>query len=435
MLAVLRRFPQFRKLWLAQAVSQAGDWLNHIAVLALIGQLSGAAGALGMGALFGVELALRLLPTAFFGPLAGPLADRLPRRAMMIVSDLVRAGIVVCLLMVDEPGELPLLFALVLMQMSLGIFFDAARAGALPNTVDRESLHAAYALSAATWSATLALGAFLGGVALRHLGLAGVFLLDAASYLVSAAFLARLELPATPRQDEPFSWRNVLLATELRWAWGHLASVGALPVVWAKWFWGVAGGYLVLLSIAANVRFGTGPAPSGSGLDPDALASAGLAVGVLYCARGVGTGLGPILTRWWLSGADASLLVQTGASFLVAAAGYALLGFAGQLWVAFLCVTLAHMGGSTLWVSSTTLWQRRVSDAFRGRVHALEFLGTTLAFSTGGVLAGLVYDATAAFELTLWGTCAATVLSGALWWRTARRLLGTWAAGAGAGAA
>ena len=67
MLGVARRNPAFRRLWLSQVVSEAGDWLNRIAILALIGNLGGA--RLGLGLLFGVELATRLLPTALMGPI------------------------------------------------------------------------------------------------------------------------------------------------------------------------------------------------------------------------------------------------------------------------------------------------------------------------------------------------------------------------------
>ena len=61
MWALLRGNATFRRLWLAQVVSSAGDWLNRIAVLALIGELGGAEAAAGVGALFGFELALRLV--------------------------------------------------------------------------------------------------------------------------------------------------------------------------------------------------------------------------------------------------------------------------------------------------------------------------------------------------------------------------------------
>ena len=78
------------------------------------------------------------------------------------------------------------------------------------------------------------------------------------------------------------------------------------------------------------------------------------------------------------------------------------------------------MGGSSLWVASTVLWQKRVDDAFRGRVFALEFFGMTLSFAIGGLIAGLLYDATGSIEETLVCTSTAVLVSGFLWWRLAR---------------
>ena len=82
---------------------------------------------------------------------------------------------------------------------------------------------------------------------------------------------------------------------------------------------------------------------------------------------------------------------------------------------------LAHMGGSTLWVASTVLWQKHVADGFRGRVYTLEFLGMTLAFSAGGLLAGWIYDATASLDLTIWAMSTVVLVAGAGWVALARR--------------
>jgi MFS family permease len=80
------------------------------------------------------------LPTALLGPLAGPLADRFSRRFLMVASDLGRGVIELGFLWVDEPGDLHLLYALILLQMAAGVFFDIARTAALPDTVTRERL-------------------------------------------------------------------------------------------------------------------------------------------------------------------------------------------------------------------------------------------------------------------------------------------------------
>ena len=409
MLGVLRRHRGFRRLWTSQVVSQGGSWLNRVAVLTLIGELGGSDAAAGVGALFGVELAVRLVPTAFFGSLAGPIADRLPRRALMLAGDLLQAVIVLGLLLVRDPDDLWLLYVLLLAQMGTAIFSEAARTASVPNTVDKDDLLDANALSAITWSMMLTVGAVAGGVAVRFLGVQGVFLLDAATFLVSASIVLGLRLPPPPRHDAPLRVADLLLMQDMRRGFAHVRERALLPAVFAKTFWGAAGGYLVLLSIAGTERFG-GP---GEG-------AAALAIGWLYCARGVGTGLGPILGRWLAGREDRALLYQVSAGFFVAVLGYAPFAVAESLWLAFACVAFAHLGGSAIWVASTTFWQRHVDDAYRGRAYALEYLGMTLSFATGGLIAGAVYDATASIELTTWTTCGLVALNGVLWTLFAR---------------
>jgi MFS family permease len=426
MLGVVRRNPLFRRLWVSQVVSQAGDWLNRMAVLALIGELSG--GELGgggagraLGALFGIELALRLLPTALFSPLAGPLADRLSRRGLMITSDLCRAAVVLCLLTVDGREDLPLLYCLLFLLMSLSIFFDAARSATVPNTVPREDLLEAQTLSAVTWSTMLALGAFLGGVVLTWVGVTGVFLMDSATYVVSALLLIGLRLPAPPSHTYPFRLRDVFLAEDLRRALAHVRQLGLLPILAAKTLWGMAGGFLVLLSVLGTETFGLGGL-EGEAPEFERLGRTGLAIGLLYAARGVGTGLGPVLARRWFGSGDRALARNVFGGFLVAAAGYSFVPLSQSLWLACLFVAIAHTGGSTIWVSSTVFWQRHVADEFRGRVHSLEFLGMTLSFSLWGLFVGRLADWTGSVSAAFWCTAGAAVGGAFVWTRLARGL-------------
>jgi MFS family permease len=411
---VLKRNPQFRKLWFSQLISQAGDWLSRLAVLALIARVAGTEEALKAGGLFSIELALRLMPSAFFGPLAGPVADRLPRRAIMITADLLRAGVVLGLLLVDGKDDLWLLYTLVLTQMSLAIFSNTARSGALPSTVPPEDLHAANALSAATWSVMLALGTSLGGLLLLYFDVQMIFVFDAVTYLISAALLIGLKLPPVVSHAQPFHILDVILFTDLRRGLNHVKELGLVPVLAAKTFWGAAGGYLVLISVLGSTRFAE-PGSSDTG-------AAGFAIAMLYTARGLGTGIGPVLGRHFFGSSPRSLMRQTSAGFFIAAIGYSFVPFMPNLLLVCLCITIAHIGGSSIWVSSTTFLQMRVANEYRGRVFALEFLGMTLAFSLSGGLAGYLYDQSGDIDLTIWATSIAVVTFGLLWRWSARNM-------------
>ncbi len=413
MLRVAWNNRQFAQLWMAQVISQTGDWLNRVACLALIGTLGGSTAHVGVGVLFGVELALRLVPSAIFGPLAGPVADRVPRRLMMVTADVARAIVVLGFLFIRDPEDLPWLYVLIALQTAIAIFFEAARSAATPATVPPEELHAAYALTSVTWSVTLCIGSLAGGWLVSWLGVAGAFAVDAASYVVSALFLVRLKLPPVPRHPQPFSWRDVISLTEMRRGLAHLRDLRITPVVFTKTFWGAAGGLLVLLAVAGNEAFGE--TPTG-----DAVAAAAVTTGALYSARGIGTAIGPVLARWRYGSSDAALRAQITAGFVVAAIGYAAFGASDRLDLACLFVGIAHMGGSALWVASTVFWQKHVDDAFRGRVFALEFFGMDVAFATGGLLTGLLYDFTGSMSTTVWIVSAAVLVLGGTWSRLAR---------------
>lgn len=416
MIRLLRRNPAFLRLWLSQVVSQTGDWLNRMACIVLIGQLGGSSAQLGL--FFGVELALRLLPPAVLGPLAGPLADRYSRRALMVLSDLGRAAIVLVFLAVDDPSELPLLYALIYAQMAASVFFDTARAAALPDTVSKDELFDAHALSAATWSVILSLGALASGVLVALVGVRGAFVIDSASYVLSAALLWGMRLPPPRQRNEPFRWREVFFFTELRRGWTHARELGLGTVLWAKTFWGGAGGFLVVLSLAGHVRFGE--------RETDAFAT-----GALYSARGVGTWFGPILLRRFFGTDDRALRRQISFGFAFAALGYAAFGFTERLDLSCLAVAFAHFGGSSLWVASTILWQRRVGDSFRGRVFAVEYFGMCVSFAVFGVLAGLVFDWSDSLAVAVWTTASLVAVLGAAWTWLARGTGGPAANGSG----
>jgi len=410
---LLRDNPAFARLWAAQVVSQAGDWLNRMAILALIGSVGGAGAAAGIGLLYGLELALRLLPGAVLGPLAGPMADRLPRRLVLIGADLVRAVIVGSMWFVRDAAHLPWLYALIAAQTAVSIVFEAARSAAVPDTVARADLAAAHTLSAATWSVMLSVGAIAGGALVSAIGVHPVFLVDAGTYVASALCLRGLRLPPVAQQPEPFRWADVVALRELRRGYRHARDVGVGPALWAKSFWGGAGGFLVLLSLMGHEE-------GGGGGTAEAASEAAFATGVLYAARGVGTGVGPYLAQRLFGTTDRALRLQIGWSFVVAAVGYAIFGLATSLGWASLWVATAHLGGATLWVASTVLWQRHVATGFRGRIYAFETLFMNLSFAAGGLVAGLVFDGTGSLLATAWTVAGLVLVLGCVWMAAAR---------------
>jgi len=368
--SLLRRNRNIRLLWLGQVVSQLGDWFNSIAVYALLLDVTGSATAVA------AMMVVQLAPTAFVGPWAGVVVDRLNRQRVLVAADLVRGVLMLGLLLVRDASNIWVAYLVIGLSVAATGFFEPARSALLPNIASVDELVPANALSSATWSAMLAVGAALGGVVTAAFGRHAAFLLNSVSFFVSAAFIARMRpgasaLSTSPRRDAETGFLN-----GLRFIASH-TSVRALVSVKAAW--SIAGGVILLLTV-----FGERVFPIGGG-------SAG-GIGVLYSARGIGAGLGALATRW-LCGSDPRRLRQAIApGFLLCGVSYVCFGLAPSLLLASLAVVVAHAGGSLLWVSSTVLLQLSVPDRFRGRVFGIDFALMTLVTATMSYATGWALD-------------------------------------------
>lgn len=410
--ALIRGHRNFRLLWLGTVVSLFGDWFNTIALYALVTALTGSPLAVGL-----VET-LKLAGFALASIPAGPLADRLDRRKLMIASDLLRAAIVPCFLLVDEAADLPLLYLLIVAQISLGAVFDPAFRALLPNLVTERELLPANTILSATWSALLALGASIGGLAAAGLGLEAVFIIDAATYLVSAACIAGIRMPApAPNAALPSAGARVPLSAAFRVAAQDLvegltwlrAHRLVLRLSLAKTVWVVGGGGLVyLLTQLGPVLTPHDPA---------------LGIGLLFAARGLGTGIGPFIARRLFQRPSEWGLV---AGFAVVFSGCAYL-IAGALPATFFLmapILAAHAASGANWVLSTVALQARVPDHVRGRILAVELM-TLTAVEAVFVLgtAALLESASVTVTAAILGCAGLQVLAGtgyALWMRAGR---------------
>src|SRR6202007_1369625 len=176
---LLRRNRSFRQLWLGQVVSQMGDWFDTIALYTIILTLTGS------GRDIGLVLVARFVPSFLFGPLSGVVADRFSRQRIMIVSDLLRALVVLGFLFVRRADQLWIIYVLTVLQLALSTFFEPAKTAIIPSIVSDRELVAANAISSVTWSVMLTLGAFVGGVITGWFGTEVAFVLDALTYLLS----------------------------------------------------------------------------------------------------------------------------------------------------------------------------------------------------------------------------------------------------------
>jgi MFS family permease len=372
---LLRTNRNFRLVFIGQTISQLGDWFNAVAVFALLLDLTGSATAVAW------MMIVQFLPVAIVGPLAGVVVDRVDRRRLMIITDLLRGTLVLVLLVIRRPDQVWIAYVVMAIIVGAQGFFEPARTATIPNITSGEELMPANALSSATWSAMLAIGASIGGLVTAVAGRNVAFTINAASFFASAYFIARTNYDSTPAAGpRPTGLLALSGITDLVEGMGYVrrhAHVAALMLVKAGW--GLAGGVLLLLTIFGERVFPVGEGAAGG-------------IGVLYGARGVGAGLGPILLRWIIGQEPGRLRRAIAAAFFMVGIFYIALAAAPTLWMAALCVLLAHFGGAILWVFSTVLLQLEVPDRFRGRVFAAELALVTLLSSVSSYWTGYQLD-------------------------------------------
>ena len=372
---LLRRNRNFRQLWLGQVVSQMGDWFDTIALYTIILNLTGS------GRDVGLLLVARFVPSFLCGPLSGVVADRFSRRTIMIVSDVLRAVVVLGFLVVRRADQLWIIYVLTVLQLALSTFFEPAKTAAIPSIVTDRELVAANAISSVTWSIMLTLGAAIGGIITGWFGTNAAFILDALSYLLSAALIFSVKLPKRPKRErQKLSIGRALGITEtVEGARYVKRRPSVLALLLVKPAWGLGGGILTLLAVFGERIFPVGK-------------SAATGIGVLFAARGIGTAIGPIVARRIAGEGKKRLQASIGIAFLIGGIFYFAFGVSTSFILALFFLGIAHTGGSILWVFSTVLLQRSVEDSFRGRVFAAELALLTLTMAASNYVTGELLD-------------------------------------------
>ncbi len=192
-LPALWRQPAFRSLCMAGLVSDTGDWLLFIALPIVVYQLTGS--ALGTSLAFLVELA----PGIVLAPLAGWCADRFDRRRVLIVVSGLQAAALVPLLVVHTRAELPVIYAVILLEATLFTVFDPVKNTLLPTLVSGADLVSANSLVGLSQNLARLAGGPLGGVLLAAGGLRVVVAADLISYLIAAVMIARIVITTSIR--------------------------------------------------------------------------------------------------------------------------------------------------------------------------------------------------------------------------------------------
>jgi dTMP kinase len=368
------RIPAFRKLWNAMSFSSFGDWLGLLATTALAQQLAGGDYATANFAIAGVFIA-RLLPSVILGPIAGVIADRFDRKKVMVLGDILRAGLFISIPIV---GNYFWLYIATVLVECVTLFWSPAKEATVPNLVPKNklenanqmSLFAAYGsapvaaiiFSLLSVSAT-AVGATIGLENYTAVDLA--LYLNAFSFLFSAATISKIEIPKVhikKNQSSPSLGTSLLDGAKF---------ISASKIIRGLII-GMLGAFVAAGAVIGLARTFVGDLDAGD-------AAYGILFGAVFTGLAAGIALGPKIfsqfSRRRLFGA-----ALTTAGFLLV-----VLSLLQNLVIALLVVLFIGAFSGVSWVTGFTMLGMEVSDEIRGRTFA--FVQALVRVSLVAVLA------------------------------------------------
>ena len=369
-LRLLRHNTAFRSLWSSRVISFTGDSLSLVALMLHV------AGSTGQALAVSLLLLVGDFAPALLGPLTGALSDRFDLQRVMVLCEVMQGALLLLIALTLPP--LPVLLALVGVRAVAGQVFQPASRTAVPALVPGRDLETANSTLGFGTNAAEALGPLVAAALLPFVGIRGVLLIDAASFLLSAGvlvFLPKLPPVATEGGGPPVS-----LLQQARLGLGYIVSAPAVRVIALGFCTVVAfnGVDDVALVVLAKDTFRAG--------DP--------AVGLLLGAVGVGLVCGyGLLARY---GARAAMPVLLVLGFAVSSVGNLLTGLAWAVSAALAMQTVRGLGIAAMDVATNTLLQRVVPPGMLGRVFGNLYGAIGVAAALSYVGGGLLLDATSA---------------------------------------
>ena len=403
---LIRGNRNFRNLLAGQFISELGNWFNFIAGLGLVRVVSEASPTAA-----GIFFVCRMLPFAFASPFAGTFVDRFSRRQVMIWADLARVAVALTFLFVTSADDLWIAYVATALLSTFGAFFEGAKNAATPNLTGKEGLLAGTALMFSTRFLLMAIGSALGGWAAAIFGYQVAFVINAASFLISAYTVWLIPEDATrdsvtaERMADRLQRPSFL--TELREG-VHYAFTNrfALTILLMNVIWAIGGGAInIIFERVGGVYFA-----ELEGWNPD------IAVALLWTAGGLGLTLGMLLAHrtsiildlrnrhgWFIGWA----LIVHGALFAVA-------GVMPTLWLFFIFTFVSRAIVGVEYAVQETLFQRSLPDYIRGRISTLDRGAELTVFGMFSYLSGVAMLYISPMTLTIFSGIL-SAMAGVVW--------------------
>jgi MFS family permease len=395
----LLRDPRFRRLWVAQVVSNLGDWAYVIAVqIGFAATLDGPTLVRATALFFGIEG----LTSAVIGmTVAGPIVDRYPRIRVMVLTDLIRCVAVASLLLSGGSAWLHVAAVAAILGACRSLFHPAMMA-TVPKLVQGDDLVTANGVLTGTYHLAIMAGPAVGAALVAVAGTHGAFALNAASFAVSAFLVIRIHVDDRPATAEPFRPVADLVEGFRYLVRSPIVRSTAIVITLALLLLGAQSPFLVGL-VSTEV------APSADHTTWAAI------IGAMMAGFGACMVLGSIVTPWLSArfhprALFVASLCLSGVGFMFASRSHHEVGLV-------LAWSLCGLSGGVVNVVYETLLQVHTDERFRGRVIAtvesaadgafvvgaafVAALGATLAPHRALLAVGLAFAALAVIALVL----------------------------------
>jgi predicted MFS family arabinose efflux permease len=390
------RHRELRLLLAGQTASTLGDRIVFVALALYVTDI-------GSPSDVGIVLAAHALPLVAFLLIGGVWADRLPRHRVMVVTDLVRFALHALLATLIFTGGVEIWMIAVIEALfgTAEAFFRPAYTGLIPQTVPEHEIQPAKAMFSTVETAAEFAGPALATALVLGVGPGYAFAIDAATFIVSAAFL----LPLRPRERGELGVRTTVL-TELREGWTEVRS--------RNWIW------VIILAFSLGLLTSFGPWQTLGATVSIEQYDTRATFGIATSAMGAGTILGALIGFRWRPRhpmrTGMLLAMPWPASFAIFALGLPVAALLPIFTLTGICVALFG-----IWWE--TALAERVPPHVLSRVTAYDWMGSLALLPLGYVLAGPLGERLGSTEVLIGGSLLALVfLGGALTVRDVRAL-------------
>lgn len=355
----------FTYLWTGQLISTIGDALTSLAAGIIVYEITGSVLSVGL------ILMASAAPTLVFGLVAGVIVDRYDRKTIMIVSCVLRAGLVALIpVLVSGKSDIIWLYVLVMASASVQQFFDPANDSVMPEIATDEELGAANSLMAIAQFGSTAIGFALAGLITAQFSVAWAFWIDAVTFIISAALIALVRIPKleTPEKTTVgdivrnlgfgagFIWKVPILRSMLLLRTPVMVIFGLQNVLLLPFAFQVLG--------ADEFQYGL----------QEGITSVGFVIGSLLMAKY----------------ADR---LREGSWLIISFLGMGLAGLAyalsSNVWVAIGLIGISGVLNAPSFVAGRLINQRNTPREMRGRVFSTSYVIRDVVYITGMALAGL----------------------------------------------